>query len=95
MNPERGADNEKVVDPADCVHTNDFHMTERAKIKANGESYEVEAGSSIESFLAGLGLKLDLVVVEYNGQAHTRKQARSIQLVDGDVLEIIRIVAGG
>ena len=95
MNPERGADNEKVVDPADCVHTNDFHMTERAKIKANGESYAVEAGSSIESFLAGLGLKLDLVVVEYNGQAHTRKQARSIQLVDGDVLEIIRIVAGG
>ena len=95
MNPECGTDNEKVVDPADCVHTNDFHMTERTKIKANGESYEVEAGSSIESFLAGLGLKLDLVVVEYNGQAHTRKQARSIQLVDGDVLEIIRIVAGG
>jgi len=74
---------------------NEASMTEQAKIKANGDSYEVETGSSIESFLAGLGLKLDLVVVEYNGQAYTRKQARSIQLVDGDVLEIIRIVAGG
>lgn len=70
-------------------------MTEQAKIKANGDLYEVEAGSSLESFLAELGLKLDLVVVEYNGEAHTRKEARSIRLVDGDVLEIIRIVAGG
>ena len=95
MNPECGTDNEKVVDPADCVHTNDFHMTERTKIKANGESYEVEAGCSLESFLDQLGLKLDLVVVEYNGRAHTRRQARSIRLKDGDVLEIIRIVAGG
>lgn len=70
-------------------------MTEQAKIKANGESFEVESGCSLESFLDHLGLKLDLVVVEYNGRAHTRKEARLIRIKDGDVLEIIRIVAGG
>jgi thiamine biosynthesis protein ThiS len=35
------------------------------------------------------------VVVERNGRALTPGDARSTVLADGDVLEIVRIVAGG
>ena len=67
----------------------------KISITANGERYDVEDGSSIESFLKTLGLSLQQVIVEYNGEAKTRAQAAEIRLADRDVLEVVRIVAGG
>ena len=45
--------------------------------------------------MGSLGLKMDRVVVERNGQALTPEEARRTLLADGDRLEIVRIVAGG
>lgn len=67
----------------------------KISIQANGDSYEVVEGSSIETFLEALDLTLKLVVVEYNGVALTRAQAAEVRLAAGDSLEIVRIVAGG
>ena len=67
----------------------------KIRIIANGESYDIEKGSSIEVFLKNLGLTLEQVIVEYNGEAKTRAQAAEICLSDNDVLEVVRIVAGG
>lgn len=65
------------------------------QITANGESFSLQASTRIPAFLDSIELPLDKVVVEHNGQALTRAEAREVELQDGDQLEVVRIVAGG
>jgi thiamine biosynthesis protein ThiS len=67
----------------------------KISITANGVVYKVEENCSLEAFLQDLDLSLKQVIVEYNGEAKTRSQAAGIRLADNDVMEIVRIVAGG
>ena len=64
-------------------------------ITANGESHAMARGYSLVEFLNSLGLHPDRVVVERNRGALTPSEARETILSEGDVLEIVRIVAGG
>ena len=64
-------------------------------ITANGESHAVARSYSLVEFLNSLGLHPDRVVVERNRGALTPSEARETILSEGDVLEIVRIVAGG
>lgn len=64
-------------------------------IIANGESYDLEPGTSLDAFVEARGLALPRVVVERNGEPLTPAEARTATLADGDRLEIVRIVAGG
>ena len=70
-------------------------MPSTIAITANGRRHDVPAGQTLDAFLESVGQKPKLVVVERNGQALTPGEARAAILVDGDVLEIVRIVAGG
>ena len=65
------------------------------KITANGEALEVASEVTLPAFLESQGFALGRVVVERNGAALTPAQQRETVLVDGDQLEIVRIVAGG
>lgn len=65
------------------------------QITANGESHKIQPSTPLPEFVESVGLSLERVVVEHNGQALTRAEARTIELQDGDRLEIVRIVAGG
>ncbi|MGH8016709.1 MAG: sulfur carrier protein ThiS [Opitutaceae bacterium] len=64
-------------------------------ITANGSLYEVPARQPLDAFIESLGLVPKQVVVERNRTALTPLEARQTLLNDGDVLEIVRIVAGG
>ncbi len=64
-------------------------------ITANGKRYDVPAGQKLDDFIVTVGLQPKLVVVERNGMALTPAEARSAVLAADDVLEIVRIVAGG
>lgn len=64
-------------------------------VTVNGEPRLYPAGATVPELLAGLGLRLGWVVVERNRVALTRPEAAGCVLVDGDVLEIVRAVAGG
>ncbi len=64
-------------------------------ITANGQSHEAPEGQSLTAFIETLGLAPERVVVERNREALTQAEAKETQLADGDVLEIVRIVAGG
>jgi thiamine biosynthesis protein ThiS len=64
-------------------------------ITANGHRYEVPAGQRLDAFLESVGQQPKQVVVERNGRALTPGEARAATLAEGDVLEIVRIVAGG
>lgn len=64
-------------------------------ITANGQSHEAPQGQTLPEFIKTLGLAPQRVVVERNREALTQAEARDVTLADGDVLEIVRIVAGG
>lgn len=69
-------------------------MTEIA-IVVNGEQRGVPAGMTLPELLTSLGLGVGWVVVERNGSALLRTEIETTVLVGGDVLELVRAVAGG
>jgi sulfur carrier protein len=64
-------------------------------LTVNGEPREVPEGTSVPQLLELLGLPLGSVVVEHNGTALLRSEVLAATLADGDVLELVRAVAGG
>ncbi|CAO5187898.1 sulfur carrier protein [Frankia sp. AiPs1] len=64
-------------------------------VVVNGVRRAVRAGQALSELLIELGLRPGSVVVERNGAALTPTEAATTRLADGDVLEIVRAVAGG
>lgn len=64
-------------------------------ITANGKQIDTEFPCTLEQFLMSQNLLPSTVVVEHNGQAVAPSEFTSRQLVPGDRLEIVRVVAGG
>ena len=64
-------------------------------VTVNGEGRELPAGTTLATLLTELGLVVGSVVVEHNGRALLRAETQAAVLVDGDVLELVRAVAGG
>lgn len=60
----------------------------------NGEQRQVEEGNVV-AVLAQLGIDPEALLVEHNGVALHRREWSEHRVVSGDVLELIRIVAGG
>lgn len=65
------------------------------QLTVNGTGREVEPGTTLPSLLETLGLRVGSVVVERNGTALLRAEVNATVLEDGDVLELVRAVAGG
>jgi len=65
------------------------------KLTLNGEAHELESCASVCDLLSALQLKEKAVLVEINGQAIHRNHFQSARLVDGDSVEIVRMVGGG
>ena len=64
-------------------------------ITANSERYELEEVKSVSVFIEEMGENPKRCVVELNGDAMRFEHFKDILLKDGDVLEVMRIVAGG
>ena len=67
----------------------------RSYVIANGREISTELPVSIEEFLLAQHLLPRTVVVEHNGEAVAPSEFRGRQLVAGDRLEIVKVVAGG
>lgn len=66
------------------------------KVILNGKSHEVEGDEmSVIDFVATLPLGEQPVLVEKNGEAILTREFGETMIQDGDVLEVIRMVAGG
>ena len=65
------------------------------RLTVNGEPRDVDAGTTLVGLLEQLGLPVRSVVVEHNGTALLPSEVPSAVLADGDVLELVRAVAGG
>ncbi len=64
-------------------------------IIANGQKISTNLPCSLEEFLLAQKLLPRSVVVEHNGEAVAPSEFSKRQLVVGDKLEIVKIVAGG
>ncbi|MBT3470811.1 MAG: sulfur carrier protein ThiS [Opitutae bacterium] len=64
-------------------------------ITANGKTYVVPEGTTIISFLEKMELAPHRVVIEHNRNALTPSEIWKKTILDGDIIEIVKVVAGG
>jgi sulfur carrier protein len=65
------------------------------RLVVNGAPQDVADGLPLPELLVSLGLQVGSVVVERNGVALLRSEVLATTLEDGDVLELVKAVAGG
>jgi sulfur carrier protein len=65
------------------------------RVRVNGAHKDLPPGTTVTALLDDLGLAVGSVVVEHNGTALLRSEVQAAQLSDGDVIELVRAVAGG
>mgnify|MGYP002350400904 FL=1 len=61
----------------------------------NGKDKSVSENLSVEALLKELSVNPKTVVVERNGEILNKESYPEIQLLEGDVIEIIRFMGGG
>jgi sulfur carrier protein len=64
-------------------------------VTVNGDSTEVVDGATVPMLLDQLGVRPRSVVVELNGNALMPSELPGVVLQNGDVVELVRAVAGG
>lgn len=64
-------------------------------IQLNGSAHTMDASCTVEALLESLNMKGKPVVVELNGHALAPGEFANSEIKEGDVVEIISIVAGG
>ena len=64
-------------------------------LTVNGKPREIAGPCSVLGFLQALGVDPRIVAVERNGEIVKRARFDEVQIADGDVLEVVRMVGGG
>jgi sulfur carrier protein len=65
------------------------------KISLNGETVDTREAKTIAELIDRYQLPQQTILVEHNGLAVHRHEWPARQLVEGDRIEFIRVVAGG
>jgi len=65
------------------------------KLMINGEARLVDAPLTVATLVEQLGMKADRLAVELNRNIVPRDRWPSVQLTEGDQLEIVHFVGGG
>lgn len=65
------------------------------RLVVNGEGRELPDGITVAAMLESMELGPRWVVVERNGEPVERRDMATTVLADGDVLELVKAVAGG
>ncbi len=64
-------------------------------IQLNGQPHALAPGTTVTALLESLGFAGQPVLVERNGAAMFPRDFPATPLLEGDTLEVIRVVAGG
>ncbi len=73
-------------------------MGEGLTVQVNGQPRsfaELEAGAALGAVVEALGLKVDRIAVELNGEIAPRMSWAQRMVSEGDRLEIVHFVGGG
>ena len=66
-----------------------------AKIQLNGNSYEINKGTTLDQLLNKLKIKKNKVAIEVNGNIIERKKYSNLILNKDDRVEIVQFIGGG
>jgi thiamine biosynthesis protein ThiS len=64
-------------------------------VQINGETRQIEDGTTVLALLESLSLKPQATVVQRNGDIVDRERYGDTGVSEGDVLELVRFVGGG
>ena len=67
----------------------------KIKITANGRERPADDSQTVAEFIESLGINPRRCVVEHNSNAMRYEEFAKVALSEGDVLEVMQIVAGG
>lgn len=65
------------------------------KIQLNGQSTEIPDGTDLLGLLALRGVASELVAIELNEAMVPRAKREGVALKEGDVVELLKMIAGG
>jgi sulfur carrier protein len=65
------------------------------KITCNGETKDIDPGTTLVALIKNFDLNPDTVVVECDGRIVKRDEYDSQVLTEGNVIELVRFVGGG
>ena len=65
------------------------------RITVNGDVREISRAKNVAELIDELGLPAPATLVEHNGLALRRDEWPTRDLAEGDLVELVRIVAGG
>jgi sulfur carrier protein len=65
------------------------------KITCNGEIKNIDPGTSLVTLIKDLDLNPHTVVAECDGRIINRDEYDTLELTEGNVIELVRFVGGG
>ena len=65
------------------------------RVQINGEERDIDAGATLASLVAELGLGERRIAVELNHGVVSRDRWSAVELRDDDLVEIVQFVGGG
>lgn len=65
------------------------------KIICNGDTREITRNTTLLSFIRDMNLNPDTIVAECDGRLVKREEYDTLELSEGNVIELIRFVGGG
>ena len=65
------------------------------RIRVNGKDREMPESVNLRDYVASLGVNMASIAVAVNGEVVKRDDLSSMELAEGDTVEIVRAVGGG
>lgn len=65
------------------------------RVRVNGKDRELPESTNLREYVASLGVNMASIAVAVNGEVVKRDDLSSVELAEGDTVEIVRAVGGG
>ncbi len=65
------------------------------RVRVNGEDRDLPQAITLSDYVASLGVNMASIAVAVNGEVVKRDDMPSVELAEGDTVEIVRAVGGG
>ena len=65
------------------------------RVRVNGEDRDLPQAINLREYVASLGVNMASIAVAVNGEVVKRDDMPSVELAEGDTVEIVRAVGGG
>ena len=65
------------------------------RVRVNGKDRELPESTNLREYVASLGVNMASIAVAVNGEVVKRDDLSSLELAEGDTVEIVRAVGGG